>query len=160
MKKIILIFTCTIILLKSSFSYAENFTHVEQLFDLRTAIINQGKTLPDHIKKITGTDRRTLERIFEMNNSTLTTIEAYFRILKIAVLSGNTSDPAVASILNEWLNFIKNQCAYDSEYLSASRKETDNKSIIQQINRSQKNTKRLSKITDNGITENEERVLE
>ena len=62
------------------FSSAEETTHVEDMFMIRNDFVEQGNGMPDYIKKATGVNLSTLERLFDLNTSALTMIEAYFRI--------------------------------------------------------------------------------
>jgi len=140
------------------FAFANPEAYIEKLFDLRTAITDQGKNLPGDIKKTNGEDMRTLERIFELNTSALTTIEAYFRIFKVTITSGNDTKPEAVNILNDWLNFIANQCTYDTEYLNAALKDTRNKDVIQNLNISKKNIDKLAEIAQEGIAENNKMI--
>lgn len=140
-------------------SYSDNFAHIEQLFDVRTSIADQDKNLPDAIREARGDDLRTLERIFELNTSTLTTIEAYFRIFKISLSPDKNVDPEALGIINEWLAFIQNQCNYDTEYLDQALSETTNESVVRQITISKENIERLAKSTQLGIQENN-RILQ
>jgi len=140
----------------SNISYAEGYQHINDLFDLRSAISDQGQSLPDSIKKAAGNDLRTLERIFELNTSSLTTIEAYFRLFKMALTAQEELTGETIDILNEWLSFIKNQCSYDIEYLQEALLETENEEVISHINTAKDNIEKLSKIADTGISENKE----
>ncbi|RKY40811.1 MAG: hypothetical protein DRP85_07865 [Candidatus Makaraimicrobium thalassicum] len=156
-RRIIITFLLSVILLSFSWnpiSLCEEFNHIEKLFDLRTSIGEQGKLLPEKIKTRTGNDLSTLERIFELNTSALTTIEAYFQILKIAMSTETESNSETVSILNEWLAFINNQCGYDIEYLEEALKESMDNEVIEQINTAKENIKRLSQIVSEGINEN------
>jgi hypothetical protein len=157
MKKIITVAAILTMCFTSIFAtdiHAQEFSHIDKLFDIRTAITNQGKTLPRDIEKSIGPDLRTLERIFELNTSSLTTIEAYFRIFKIAITTEKETDPDIVGILNEWLNFIKTQCGYDIEYLKEALTETRNKTVLSQISAAKLNSEKLRNIADRGIVEN------
>ncbi|MDD5634324.1 MAG: hypothetical protein PHW46_03510 [Candidatus Omnitrophica bacterium] len=133
---------------------AKDLEYVEELFNVRSLITNQGKVLPDNIKDVTAGDLRTLERIFELNTSTLTTLEAYFRILKIALVTESESTTETVTILNEWLSFIKEQCQYDVEYLDATLKETTNSVVVEQIKLTKKYSEELIKVANKGLEEN------
>ena len=137
---------------------AEDFGHIEQLFDLRTSITDQGKTLPDSIRKASGVNVRTLEQIFELNTSALTTVEAYFRIVKISVTSGSETNAESVKILNEWLLFIKNQCGYDVEFLDESLKTAKDEDVVRQLNTSRRNIQRLAEIVAEGVSENSKMI--
>ncbi|HPS19391.1 MAG TPA: hypothetical protein PKY78_00170 [Candidatus Omnitrophota bacterium] len=138
----------------ASFSFCQEYKHIEQMFDLRTAITNQGKMLPENIKQTVGNDLRTLERIFELNTSTLTTIEAYFRLFKMAISQEGDPTQTSVNILNEWLAFIKNQCAYDTQYLDEAMKEIKNPAVLDHIKTAKTNIEQLAHISELGIKEN------
>lgn len=138
----------------NGFGYCADFDHIEQLFDLRTAITNQGDILPDAIKKVRGENLRTLERIFELNTSTLTMIEAYFRLSLITITTNSESDEKAVNVLNGWLTFTNNQCTYDLDYLMATLQETTDEGVVKHIQMAKQNTSRLSEITKLGIEEN------
>lgn len=136
-------------------SSADELIHVGELFSLRDAITNQGNVLPEKIQQTDGIDRRTLERIFELNTSTLTTIEAYFRILMITIVTENEKNPDAVKILNEWLEFTKNQCKYDIEYLDSTLEDTQDKIVIDEINNTKESILSLKKIATSAIIEND-----
>ena len=154
-KYIIFLLTLILIAFTQTSSFCDQSGHIEQLFDLRSSIIRQGNVLPAKIKNATKGDVRTLERVFELNTSVLTTIEAYFRIFKIAVSTGARSNAEIMDILNEWLAFIGDQCRYDIEYLDEALKETTNREIAEQIKTARKNIESLSGIVSTGLRENE-----
>ncbi len=145
---------CIALSIDAPFVFSGNYDYVEQLFDVRGLITNQGKELPLTIKETTGNDLRTLERIFELNTSTLTTIEAYFRILMITLSTKSETNSQAVKILNEWLTFTDNQCAYDLEYLDSTLQETTDGKVIEQIKTAKHNTQKLSEIIKIGIEEN------
>ena len=153
--KTIIISFCLVVLF-CGISFSQDFNHIKELFDVRTSISNQGSMLPDAIKIASGKDVRTLERIFELNTSALTTIEAYFRIFKMALSPEVTIDEETIKIVNEWLIFVKNQCAYDVEYLEAALTETDNETVMEQIIISKDNIEQLSEAAKKGMQENDE----
>jgi len=153
---IVIIFS--IITFNGPLSYGAEFGHVQELFELRTALTNQGNILPEKIKSVQGNDVRTLERIFEMETSTLTTIEAYFRILMIAVSTKSETNPETIKILNGWLSFIGNQCQFDIEYLDEALKETSDPNVIEQIEIAKKNSNTLAEIIKKSIVENNELI--
>ena len=154
-KPIIFLLSFILLAFTQTSSFCDRPGHIEQLFDLRNSIIQQGNLLPSKIKNATDSDGRTLERVFELNTSVLTTIEAYFRIFKIAASTGAEPDAETINILNEWLTFIRNQCRYDVEYLDEALKETTNMEIAEQIKTARKNIESLSGIVNTGLQENE-----
>jgi hypothetical protein len=134
--------------------YGEEFSHIRDLFALREDISNQGTTLPEAIKRTGGKDLMTLERIFELNTSALTTIEAYFRLFKMALTADTRMSDEDVKIMNEWLEFINNQCKYDVEYLDAAMKETSDDAVYDQVAKAKNNVEKLATITQKGIQEN------
>lgn len=136
------------------------FKHIDDLFDVRSSIAQQGQLLPEAIRNSSGNDVRILERIFELNTSALTTIEAYFRIFKITFATREGLTPATEGILNEWLSFITSQCQYDIEYLREAKLETKNEQTLKQLDISQKNIGKLASITTFGVKENTEMLTE
>ena len=152
MKKILI--TIVIILLTSCFSFADNYGYVDTLFEIRTRIMDQGKDLSSQMQRTTGEDIRTLERVFELNTSALTTIEAYFRILKIAIASEDSLNSNIINILNEWLEFIKSQCYYDLDFINKALNETKNISVIYHLKTAKNNIERLADTSSTAITEN------
>ena len=147
------------VLIANTPGFCQGSNYIEKMFDIRTSISDQGKVLPGKIREKTGNDLRTLERIFELNTSTLTTIEAYFRILKIAISTGSESSPQTIDILNGWLTFIDNQCDYDMEYLDEAMNETTDESVIEQLALAKDNIEKLSETVKTGLGENK-RMLE
>lgn len=134
---------------------AEDFAYINELFDIRNEMTEQGKSIPGSIKLAYGKDLRTLERIFELNTSALTTVEAYFRIFKIALSQEEGISSGSIQIMNEWLVFIEKQCQYDLEYLEEAKIETTNGMTETQIALTQKNIKKLANIVQKGIAQNE-----
>lgn len=128
--------------------------HIRQLDAIRSTIITQGNSLPQLIREADDRDIRTLERIYELNTSLLTTVEAYFKMLKLVIASGIEIKKEVIDSLNEWLIFIHNQCNYDMEFLDEAMYEADTETVIQQIKTAKGNIQRLYDATEQGITEN------
>lgn len=136
------------------FSFSTEYGHIETFFETRNEISAQGKDLPEEIKQARGQDLRTLERLFELNTSALTTIEAYFRIFKIALSGEGSLSADTVRVMNEWLVFIEKQCQYDNEYLEAAFMETDNENVKVQISKARANIEKLAEISRKGIKEN------
>lgn len=146
--------TCVFFLTLSSLS-AIGQNHIHEFDAVRTAIISQGNQLPECIKKAaSNNDIRTLERIYELNTSLLTTIESYFRMLKIVVSSEREINKNVVDTLNGWLLFIQKQCVYDIEYLDSTLPETKDTMVSSQIKTSLTSIKKLSTAIDKAIKEN------
>lgn len=127
--------------------------YIMKLDDVRTSITNQGNALPDLIRNAKSTDIRTLERVYELNTSALTTIEAYFKMLKVALSASEMTETSLAS-LDEWLMFIYNQCKYDIEYLDEALGQTNEEAILAQIQTAKGNLQRLSNLTTVAIEQN------
>ncbi len=155
-----IILSVCLIFLSHTSSFGKEFEHIKQLFDLRESIGEQGKALPGLIRSASGNDLRTLERIFELNTSALTTIEAYFRIFKMAISTQKALDTGAVLILDEWLIFIENQCRFDIEYLDEAASENRDKKTMAQISISEKNIVKLSEIAKLGIQENQRYLRE
>ncbi len=128
--------------------------HIKELDSIRSSIIEQGNEMPDLIKNADDNEIRTLERIYELNTSLLTTIEAYFKMLKVIISSEVEINKEVIDPLNEWLQFIHNQCKYDIEYLDEALSESKKSTVIKQIRIARENIERVSTVTELGITEN------
>ena len=150
-KKALLILLFLSILVVPAFS--EN--HIRELDKIRSSIIQQGNDMPEIIKSARGSDIRTLERIYELNTSALTTIEAYFKMLKVVARSGMEITPDVVVSLNEWLEFITNQCTYDLEYLDEVMSTAKEGMVFSQIRIAADNMNKLHKTTKTAILENE-----
>lgn len=135
--------------------------HIKDMDGIRASIIAQGNGLPDRIREATVImDIRTLERIYELNTSLLTTIEAYFRMLKLVIAYQGDVPNRVIEALNEWLAFIRKQCVYDIEYLDAASQEVDNEVVIGEIETAKTNIQHLADITDQAIEENSSMLTE
>jgi len=153
--------TCSISILLTSATSTPSFcqeSYVDQMFTVRNNIINHEKSMTLDMKASSGTERRLLETVFELNNSTLTMIEAYFRILKIAIATESQSKPEIVEILNEWLSFMSTQCQNDLRYLQNISSRTTDGNVIKHVNASKNNIEILSKIVYNGIVDNRNRM--
>ena len=133
-------------------AFSDNY--IKELDTIRTSIIAQGDNMPDLIRQARDNDLRTLERIFELSTSALTTIEAYFKMLRIAIVGDGKVPSEVITSLNEWLAFINNHCKYDIEYLDEALAETENQAVIDHINTAKNNLQKLSEATERAIEEN------
>jgi len=152
--KIVLSAAAVLVCLGVPFSFSAEYGHIETFFEIRNDISAQGKGLPEEIKQAHGQDLRTLERLFELNTSALTTIEAYFRIFKIALSGEGSLSADTVRVMNEWLVFIENQCQYDIEYMEAALTETDNEVVKIQIKTAMANIEQLADVASKGIKEN------
>ncbi len=153
LKKSFLFLLCLLLPITAA-SGAEKLDHIEKLFSIRASITSQDEALPSLIQKTSGNDLRTLERLYEINASTLTTIEAYFRILMIALSNNDQMNKETIDILNEWLDFMRNQSKYDKQFFETTIKDTSNEDVRSQIKLSTEITKSLLETTDIGVAEN------
>jgi hypothetical protein len=129
-------------------------SHIQALTQVRDDIIIQSNRMPPLIRASSANDIRTLERIYELNTSTLTTIEAYFKMIKVVTSSGVELNEDIITSLNEWLEFIHHQCAFDIDYLNEALAVTKDQSTITQIYIAQELLKQLKNSTSSGISEN------
>ena len=136
-----------------NFAFSQN-RHIKDLDSLRTSMADLGSGMPDMIRNAKPTDIRTLERVFEINTYALTTIEAYFKMLRVAVSAEGPLNKEVIAILNEWLKFINRYCKSDIDYFDEALSETKDKPIADLITRAKNNIERLSDVTLTAIDEN------
>lgn len=113
-----------------------------------------GNKMPAMIKSAENRDIRTLERVFEINTYALTTIEAYFKMIKVAVSSEGDINKEIMEVLNGWLEFISNYCKKDMEYFDEALSDTSDEAIIDVVLEAKKNIKSLSDATIKAIDEN------
>ena len=149
--RVFALFYC-VFLLTLSYSYAQD--HIQKLNSVQNNIISQGQMLPEIIKKTNEKEVRTIERVYELNTSALTTIAAYFRMLKVITASEVELTEQIINSLNEWLSFINNQCNFDLDYLNEAYTTSSNPEILAEITYAQKNLQTLSEITNEGIQDN------
>lgn len=128
--------------------------HIHTLDSVRTSMTKIGGSLPDLIRKAQPRDIRTLERVFEINNYALVTIESYLKMIRIALQSGDGIKKDTIGILNEWLRFITNYCEYDIKFMDEAISQTEDKSIIAILNSQKENISSLRKAAQSGIVEN------
>ncbi|MFA6078945.1 MAG: hypothetical protein WC779_04280 [Candidatus Omnitrophota bacterium] len=113
-----------------------------------------GNKMPEMIKGAESRDIRTLERVFEINTYALTTIEAYFKMIKVAVSSEGDINKEIMEVLNGWLEFINNYCKKDMEYFDEALSETNDEKIMDVVLEAKKNIQSLSDATVQAISEN------
>lgn len=130
--------------------------HIKELDAVRTSMADVGNRMPDMIKAARPKHIRTLERVFEINNYALVTIESYLKMIKIAITSAGTVNRDIIAILNGWLKFIRHYCEYDIKYFDEALAETDDADVVAVINAEKKNISDLMRIADRGIAENTE----
>jgi len=128
--------------------------HLTDLDAVRTSLTSVGGRLPDIIKKAKPEDIRTLERVFEINNYALVTIESYLKMLKVMISSGGSLNKDTIGVLNNWLKFIKNYCEYDLKYFEEALSGTRDEVVIEMLNIEKQNISMLIKISEKGIDEN------
>lgn len=153
MKRIIIFITIWALL--SVNVYADRkYAYIEELFEIRTILTEHGKELSRKMKTASAEEQRTLERIFELNSSALTVIEAYFRIFKIAVASEDSFNMNSINILNEWLEFMKTQCVFDLEYIDSAIQETRDIEVMSHLQKAKTNISNLVDVSSNAIDQN------
>lgn len=128
--------------------------HLKKLDAIRSAMSELGSTMPDLIRKAEPRDIRTLERVFEINTYALTTIEAYFKMLKVAVSSKEPINKDTVTVLNGWLEFINKYCKSDIEYFDEAASQTKDDTIVSLIGKARDNIRELGAITLAAIDEN------
>lgn len=128
--------------------------HIRKFDAVRTSMTKVGGTLPDLIRKAQPADIRTLERVFEINNYALVTIESYLKMIKIALASGQGINKDVLAVLNGWLKFITHYCEYDIKYINEAIIETKDAAVIEILKSEKSNISDLRDTSQSGITEN------
>lgn len=152
LRNAILISSILLVTLWSSPAFGQN--HIKELDTVRTSMTELGGTMPAMIKEAKPVDQRTLERVFEINTYALTTIEAYLKMIKVALSSNGDINKDVVDVFNGWLEFMNKFCRKDIEYLDEALSETKDKPIVSVITRTKKNIQDLGDITARGIVEN------
>ena len=130
--------------------------HIRRLDDVRTAMTSVGSALPDLIRKAEPQDIRTLERLFEINNYALVTIESYLKMIKIALASGTGINKDVLGVLNGWLKFMAHYCEYDIKYIDEALGETTDATVVDMLKAERKNIEDLRDTSQQGVKENTE----
>jgi len=133
--------------------------HLSDLDSVRSSMTELGYTLPQAIKTAKPQDIRTLERIFEINNYALMTIESYLKMLKVFSLGGGYLDKETVVVLNGWLKFISNYCEYDIKYLEEAKTDTQDKLALEIIDKERVSIESLKNAALKGSSENS-KVLE
>jgi hypothetical protein len=128
--------------------------HLSDLDSVRTSMTDIGYKLPDAIKSAKPEDVRTLERVFEINNYALMTIESYLKMLKVFSLGGAYLNKDIVNILNGWLKFIDNYCEYDIKYLDEAKSETKDSTVLGLIDKERSYIASLKEATIKGSIEN------
>lgn len=128
--------------------------HLKDLDDVRSSMTQIGRNLPDIIKAASAEDMRALERVFEINNYALMTIESYLKMLKASIVSGGKLNKEVITLVNSWLQFIANYCEDDVKYLEEAAKEVKGSATSDIIERERSCISRLMESAKKGIGEN------
>jgi len=150
---IIIVLFSLLLVTGSGLGFTRN-NHIKEMDSLRTSMAELGNGMPELIKNAKPPDIRTLERVFEINTYALTTIEAYFKMMKLAASSNAPIDCEMIGVLNGWLDFINKYCKSDIEYFNEALSQTKDQSIINLIERARINIKKLGEISSQAIDEN------
>ena len=128
--------------------------HIRKLDTIRTAMTKMGSSLPEVIRKAQSRDIRTVERVFEINNYALVTIESYLKMLKIALAPGAGIDQSVLDVLNGWLKFMAHYCEYDIKYIDEALSQTKDTAVVEILKSEKANIAALRDASQSGISEN------
>jgi len=142
------------LLLFSYVSHAFCQEHIRKLDAVRASMAKMGNVLPELTRKAQPRDIRTMERVFEINNYSLVTIESYFKMIKIALSSGTGLNKDVLGILNGWLKFVSNYCEYDIKYIDEALAQTNDAAVIEVLKSEKSNISSLRDASQSGINEN------
>jgi len=115
---------------------------------------SMGYKLPQALGATKPENIRTLERVFEINNYALVTIESYLKMLKIYSLSGDRNNKDTLPIINGWLSFIVNYCDNDIKYLEKALTETDGETERKLVAEEKDNIAKLMEAAHKGMNEN------
>lgn len=153
-KSLISILLCSAVLLAACCGPAFCQEHLRKLDDVRTSMGKVGTALPDLIRKAKPADIRTLERLFEINNYALVTIESYLKMIRIALASSSGINKDILGVLNGWLKFVAHYCDYDIKYIDEALAETKDAAVIEVLKAEKQNISNLRDTTQVGIKEN------
>ena len=128
--------------------------HLSDLDSIRSSMTEIGYKLPEMIKSAKPENIRTLERVFEINNYALMTIESYLKMLKVFSLGGGYLNSETVSILNGWLKFISNYCEYDIKYLDEAKTDTRDLPTLEIVDKERSNISYLMQTAIKGSLEN------
>lgn len=129
-------------------------SHLKDLDETRSLLTEIGNKLPDVIKSAKPADIRPLERVFEINNYAMMTIESYLKMLRVATLPGNSLNKETITLVNNWLQFIANYCESDLKYLDEAMAEAGEKSTSDIIGQERDGISRLREAAKKGMIEN------
>jgi len=113
-----------------------------------------GSRLSEAIRASQPENVRILERVFEINNYALVTIESYLKMLKIFSLSGGYGREEVIKVLNNWLSFIMSYCANDMKYLEEEAGQIKDKTVSDILAEEKDNISKLQDAARKGTVEN------
>lgn len=128
--------------------------HLKDIDKVRASMTAMGYKLPETIRTTKPKNIRTLERVFEINNYALVTIESYLKMLKIFSLSSDRNYQDSLPIMNGWLTFITNYCESDMKYLEEARMEMIGDDERKLVSEEKDNIARLMEAARKGIGEN------
>jgi len=128
--------------------------HLKDIDKVRASMTAMGYKLPEAINTTNPKNIRTLERVFEINNYALVTIESYFKMLKIFSLASDRNDKDALPIINGWLTFITGYCESDMKYLDEARMEMVGENERKIVSEEKENISKLMDAARKGINEN------
>ena len=128
--------------------------HLRDIDKVRSSMTAMGYKLPEAIRSTKPENIRTLERVFEINNYALVTIESYLKMLKIFSLSTTRNNEGALPIINGWLTFIASYCESDAKYLEEARLEMKGDVERGIVGEERDNITRLMEAARKGIDEN------
>lgn len=128
--------------------------HLKDIDKVRSSMTDMGYKLPETIRATKPENIRTLERVFEINNYALVTIESYLKMLKVFSLSPDRNFKGTLPILNGWLIFIANYCESDIKYLEEARKEMNGDPERAIVGEEADNITKLMEAARKGVNEN------
>jgi len=128
--------------------------YLKDIDDVRSSMTAMGYKLPEAIRTTKPDNIRTLERVFEINNYALVTIESYLKMLKIFSLSSVRNDKGTLPVINGWLTFISDYCESDVKYLEEARMEMAGDEERKIVGEQKDNIAKLMEAARKGIDEN------
>jgi len=133
---------------------ARGENHITEFNALRDSMIELGSGMPDMIKNADQAHVRTLERVFEINTFALSSLEAYFKMLNIVVLSKGAFNAEVVRLLNRWLEFIEKFSKKDIDYFEEALAQTKDQAVGAVIKKARANIGTLGEIAQKATKEN------
>lgn len=152
--KIISVFTIAFTLSQAAnVIRAEDLSYIEELFSVRDSFAAHSKDVSETLFSQKTGNVRELERIFELNSSNMTAIEAYFKIFRIVFTQERTPTDRDLRTSAEWLEFILEQCKYDLEFLEAKLHEPLSPLIRKHTTAAHENVRSLASAAQKGLSE-------